>query len=195
MESYRKKMRIISGLFKGKLINYLKNDKTRPLKDSVKENIFNIISHSRLINVVLNNSKILDLYSGVGSFGLEALSRGAKKVTFVDQDKNTINVLKNNISNLALENNIELFSDEISNVIESKKIDKFDILFLDPPFVDKSYIEIIKLIKSKKIYKKNNLVIIHREKKTKDNLKNILNVFLTKTYSRSKILFANFLTQ
>ena len=188
-------MRIIAGRLKGKSLMFLKSLNTRPLKDSVKENIFNIISHSRLINVVLNNSKILDLYSGVGSFGLEALSRGAKKVTFVEQDKNAINVLKNNISNLALENNIELFSDEISNVIESKKIDKFDILFLDPPFVDKSYIEIIKLIKSKKIYKKNNLVIIHREKKTKDNLKNILNVFLTKTYSRSKILFANFLTQ
>ena len=61
---------------------YLKSLSTRPLKDSVKENIFNIIAHSKLINVVLNNSKILDLYSGIGSFGLEALSRGAKKNNF-----------------------------------------------------------------------------------------------------------------
>tara|TARA_B100001564_G_C20279909_1_gene507570 strand:- start:393 stop:608 length:216 start_codon:yes stop_codon:yes gene_type:complete len=67
--------------------------------------------------------------------------------------------------------------------------------FFDPPFSDKSFIEIIKLIKSKKIFKKKNLVIIHREKKTQDNLENILNIFLTKTYSRSKILFASFSTQ
>ena len=66
---------------------YLKSLSTRPLKDSVKENIFNIIAHSKLINVVLNNSKILDLYSGIGSFGLEALSRGAKKITFIEKNK------------------------------------------------------------------------------------------------------------
>ena len=188
-------MRIIAGRLKGKSLMFLKSLNTRPLKDSVKENIFNIISHSKLIDVILNNSKILDLYSGVGSFGLEALSRGAKKVTFIEKDKNAVKVLKKNISNLAVENDTELFCDEANNVLESRKIDKFDILFLDPPFVDKSYIEIIKLIKNKQIYKKNNLVIIHRDRKTKDDLKNILNVFLTKTYSRSKILFANFLTQ
>ena len=91
-------------------------------------------------------------------------------------------------------NNIELFKSDINNVLENKKIDKFDIIFLDPPFADKSYIETIKLIKNKKIFSKKNLVIIHREKKTEDNLKNVLNVFLTKNYSRSKILFANFLT-
>ena len=167
---------------------------TRPLKDSVKENIFNILSHSKLINVVLNNSKILDLYSGIGSFGLEALSRGAKKVTFIEKDKNAINVLKTNISNLAVKDRVELFCDEINNALEKKKIDKFNILFLDPPFLDKSYIKIIQLIKNKKIYEKNNLVIIHREKKTEDDLRSILNVFLIKNYSRSKILFANFLT-
>ena len=74
-------MRIIAGRLKGKTIIFLKSLNTRPLKDSVKENIFNIISHSNLIDVKLNNSKILDLYSGIGSFGLEAISRGANKVT------------------------------------------------------------------------------------------------------------------
>ena len=183
-------MRIISGKLKGKSINFVKNLNTRPLKDSVKENIFNIISHSKLIKVELNNSKILDLYSGIGSFGLEALSRGAKKVTFIEQNKVAINILKKNINNLSVQNNVELFSAEIDNVLESKKIDKFDILFMDPPFADKSYIETIKLIKKKRISNKDNLVIIHREKKTKDNLDNVLNIFLTKTYNRSKILFA-----
>ena len=105
MES-NKKMRIIAGKLKGKPLMFLKSLNTRPLKDSVKENIFNILSHSKLINVVLNNSKILDLYSGIGSFGLEALSRGAKKVTFIEKDKNAINVLKTNISNLAVKDRV-----------------------------------------------------------------------------------------
>ena len=79
-------MRIIGGKFKGKSIEFLKSEKTRPLKDSVKENIFNILLHSKLININLVNSKVLDLYSGVGSFGLEALSRGANEVTFIEKD-------------------------------------------------------------------------------------------------------------
>ena len=80
-------MRIISGKFKGKSILFSKSATTRPLKDSVKENIFNIIQHSKLINFKIDNSNILDMYSGVGSFGLEALSRGAKKVTLLKKMK------------------------------------------------------------------------------------------------------------
>ena len=76
-------MRIISGKLKGKTILFTKSNITRPLKDSVKENIFNILLHSNLIKVDIINSNILDLYSGVGSFGIECLSRGAQNVTFV----------------------------------------------------------------------------------------------------------------
>ena len=75
-------MRIISGKFKGKKL-FLPNDKnTRPLKDLVKESIFNLIQHSNKININLIDSDILDLFSGSGSFGLECLSRGAQKVIF-----------------------------------------------------------------------------------------------------------------
>ena len=79
-------MRVVSGRLKGKSILYLKTSITRPLKDSVKENIFNILKHSNKINVKIENSYILDLYAGVGSFGIECLSRGAKEVTFVEED-------------------------------------------------------------------------------------------------------------
>ena len=75
-------MRIISGTFKGKKILEPKDFKTRPLKDLTKESIFNIIRHSKKLNVNLEESNVLDLFSGVGSFGLECLSRGAKKVVF-----------------------------------------------------------------------------------------------------------------
>ena len=79
-------MRIISGFLKGKKIDFINSKITRPIRDLVKENIFNIILHSNSIRVNLNNSNVLDLYSGTGSFGIECLSRGAKKVTFVEKD-------------------------------------------------------------------------------------------------------------
>ena len=68
-------MRIISGTLKGKPLLFLKDKNTRPLKDTVKENIFNILKHSNELNVTIENAKVLDLYSGFGSFGLECLSR------------------------------------------------------------------------------------------------------------------------
>ena len=80
-------MRVISGKFKNKKLNFPKNLKTRPLKDSVKENIFNILEHSKKINIKIKNSNILDLYSGCGSFGIETLSREASSVLFVENEE------------------------------------------------------------------------------------------------------------
>ena len=72
-------MRIISGSLKGRSMNFIKNSTTRPLKDSVKENIFNILEHFQKVKIKINSANILDLYSGAGSFGLECISRGAKR--------------------------------------------------------------------------------------------------------------------
>ena len=99
MENNQAIMRIISGKLKGKNIKFLKSTSTRPLKDSVKENIFNILVHSKKINIKIENSKVLDLYSGIGSFGLECLSRGAKTVTFIEQNKIIFKILKENFFN------------------------------------------------------------------------------------------------
>ena len=85
-------MRIISGKFKNKRLFFPKNLKTRPLKDSVRENIFNILEHSKKINIKIKNSNILDLYSGSGSFGLESLSRYASKVLFVEKDLDALKI-------------------------------------------------------------------------------------------------------
>ena len=66
-------MRVISGVLKGRSINFLKNKNTRPLKDSVKESVFNILKHSNLVKTKIENSNVLDLYSGIGSFGIECI--------------------------------------------------------------------------------------------------------------------------
>ena len=78
-------MRIISGNFKGYKLFMAKNKSTRPLKDNARESIFNLLTHSNNILFKLDNSNILDLYAGTGSFGLECLSRNAKSVCFVEK--------------------------------------------------------------------------------------------------------------
>ena len=77
-------MRIISGLNKGKKLIMPNNKTTRPLKDMAKESIFNILAHAKFINFHLKDSKVLDLFSGIGSFGLECISRGSKFVFFIE---------------------------------------------------------------------------------------------------------------
>ena len=185
-------MRIISGIFKGKSISFLKSKITRPLKDSVKENIFNIINHSNLLKIKLDNANILDLYSGIGSFGIECISRGAKKVTFVEKDYYAIETLKRNIRTLLIKDKAVVISDEIENYLNVKKSEKFNIIFLDPPFVENSFINDLKQIKKSKIYLKNHVIIIHRESKTNDNFDGIFKPLIIKKYSRSKIIFGKF---
>ena len=186
-------MRIISGKFKGKQIKFLKSSFTRPLRDSVKENIFNILSHSKEIDIKIEDATVLDLYSGIGSFGLECISRGSEKVIFVENNEVTLNVLKLNIKNLSAFNQATIIDKKIEKISEIKDINqKFDIFFLDPPFKDKSFIEILKYINLKKNYKKNHLVIIHREKKSKDDFQDMLKIIATRQYGRSKIIFSKF---
>jgi len=186
-------MRIISGKLKGKAISFLKSKTTRPLKDSVKESIFNILVHSNLININLKNSNVLDLYSGIGSFGLECISRDAKDVTFVEKDIDVGKILNNNLMELQINNYADVIIGEISNYLMTNIKKKFDIFFLDPPFVEKNYLNDLSLIKKKNIFKKDHIVIIHRERKSSDDFKDVLKPLITKQYGRSKIIFGKFL--
>lgn len=128
-------MRIISGVLKGKSVNFLKNSITRPLKDSVKENIFNVLKHSKLINADIENADVLDLYSGVGSFGLECISRGAKKVLFVEQDKMAFKILKENLLKLSVVNKASIINSSVDNIFENNEKNKFNFFFLIPHLI------------------------------------------------------------
>ena len=90
-------MRVISGKFKGKKLLIPSDAYTRPLRDTVKESIFNILQHSKLLDHNLLNSNILDLFSGVGTFGLECISRNCNHVTFFENYSPPLDMLKRNI--------------------------------------------------------------------------------------------------
>ncbi len=183
-------MRIISGIYKGKKILEPKNKTTRPLKDLTKESIFNIIKHSNKFNLNLVNSNILDLFSGVGSFGIECLSRDVKKVVFIENYEGVLPILKKNLSSLKSAGNYEILE---KNIYEeqtfSKLTDKFDIIFLDPPFKDRNVSMILDLIKNENILNKNGIIIIHRHKNEDDIFSKNFNIIEEKRYGVSKIFF------
>ena len=186
-------MRIISGQFKGKSIKFIKSSITRPLKDSVKENIFNIINHSNLLNINLKKSTILDLYSGIGSFGIECISRGVKHVTFVENYENILSILKKNLSDLKSVTNYSIIEKDIIHNFDSNDLKKkFDIIFLDPPYKIIELKEIISPIISQKILKQNGIMIIHRHKNQNDILPKPVRILEEKKYGISKILFCTY---
>ena len=185
-------MRIISGKFKGKKILEPNDLNTRPLKDLTKESIFNIIKHSNRFNINFENSEILDLFSGTGSFGIECISRGAKFVTFVENYNGILPILKKNLANLKLASNYLVIEKNVFNYLNLIQLKKqFDIIFLDPPYKEKELNKLLLLFINEKILKQDGIIIIHRHKKQKDSLPNQINILEEKKYGISKILFCN----
>ncbi len=186
-------MRIISGNFKGKKL-FLPNDKiTRPLKDIVKESIFNLIQHSKKFNINVENSLVLDLFSGTGSFGIECISRGAKKVVFFENYPEAIKILEKNLNLLKKLDDHKIYKENFFNFFSSNKsFDlKFNIIFIDPPYKEKKINEIIEVIFEKKMLIQNGILIIHRHKKDDIKITNKLNILEDRSYGISKILLGN----
>ena len=183
-------MRVIGGNLKGKKILNPSDKSTRPLKDIVKESIFNIIEHSKNEYVELNNAKVLDLFSGTGSFGIECLSRGAKKVIFIENYINSIKILKRNLDLLNLNKQSNIIEKNAYNITQLQNyLVKFDLIFLDPPFKDNKLNQLIKKIKQMEITFKNTLIIIHRNKKISENISKDIIISKEKNYGLSKIIF------
>tara|TARA_B100001287_G_C22526548_1_gene455254 strand:- start:140 stop:706 length:567 start_codon:yes stop_codon:yes gene_type:complete len=187
-------MRIISGTFKGKKILEPINIKTRPLKDLAKESVFNIINHSNKFQISLNNSFILDLFSGVGSFGLECLSRGAKYVVFFENYKGVLPILKKNLSNIKPLQNFEVIEKNIyDHLLTVNKDHKFNIIFLDPPYKDKNLEIILNNIKDGNILDSNGIIIMHRHKNEIEKFPAAYQIVEEKNYGLAKIVFLTIL--
>ena len=183
-------MRIIGGNLRGKKILSPTDKSTRPLKDIVRESIFNIIEHSKNEFVNLNSAKILDLFSGTGSFGIECLSRGAEKVIFFENYTNSIKVLKKNLELLKLNKYSKIIEKDSYNISQSQlNLKNFDLIFLDPPFKDNKINQLIEIIKKMKITSKDTLIIIHRNKRITENISKDIIISKEKNYGLSKIIF------
>lgn len=149
-------MKIIRGILKGRIIKNYNIIGTRPTMDRVKESIFNSIQN------YIEDSICLDLFAGSGNLGIEAISEGAKTCYFIDNNYRAINVIKNNIKEFNIEDKSIVVKSDYKKYLENTK-NKFDIIFLDPPYKNKIINEIINIIIEKNLLNHNGIIICEYE--------------------------------
>ena len=159
-------MRLISGKFRGrKLVDCEKLKTLRPTTDKNREAFFNILQSAKFLKDLdfsLIDCNFLDLCCGSGAVGLEAISRGAKKVFFVENNYQHLEILRKNIELLKVENQIKILAENVKNL--NSLNEDFDLIFLDPPY-DENYQEIVENLLEKKYLKPQTLLVVEFEAK------------------------------
>ncbi|KAB3535220.1 16S rRNA (guanine(966)-N(2))-methyltransferase RsmD [Alkaliphilus pronyensis] len=153
-------MRIIAGMAKGHTLKPPKGIDIRPTSDRVKESIFNILQYN------INDSIIIDLYAGTGNLGIEALSRGAQKCYFVDQDSNSIEIIKENLKKTKLSEGAEIIKSDSKAAINGFKTKNImaDLIFMDPPYDKGLIIPTLEAIGFNNVLNKEGIIIIEHDK-------------------------------
>lgn len=148
-------MRIISGIAKGRKLLSPLTMETRPTLDRVKESIFDIIQ------IKIYGSKVIDVFAGTGSLGLEALSRGASNCYLIDKSKDTYDLLRQNVTNLKFEDKCKTFNMDSYKVLEQlgESSEKFDIIFIDPPYVKDMIPPAILIIEKYKMLLNSGIIV------------------------------------
>ncbi len=150
-------MRIVGGKYRHRLINYPDDmAHTRPTKDRIREAIFSALGD-------ISDAKVLDLYAGSGAMGLEALSRGASHITFVDVSNIAIKTIKDNIANLKISpSEYEVIKNTDINALETFKQrgQRFDLIILDPPYEEGQYEKIVDILSSNDLLSEEAIIVM-----------------------------------
>lgn len=179
-------MRVISGTAKGTKLNSIDDLSTRPTLDRVKEALFNIIQTH------LPDSKVLDLFAGSGALGIECLSRGAKHCTFCDKSYDSVKMLKQNIERTRFEEQSTIMVEDYKKCLKKLNENKFDIIFIDPPYKMDIAVNSIKLILEYDIFAKDGVIVLETDEEEREirELENInLEVYDVRKYGRVKLIF------
>jgi 16S rRNA (guanine(966)-N(2))-methyltransferase RsmD len=163
-------MRIIAGKFGGRKLTSPKDYQIRPTSDRVKEAIFSMLADAVM------DSRVLDLFAGTGALGLEAISRGASHCVFVDNNRDSLRLVQENIRCLGAENESRLISGDYQVVLNQLK-GPFDLIFMDPPYRHHEMEEILNRIQEKSLLALHGHIII--EHNQKDRLPERAGEFLT----------------
>ncbi|MBK5245886.1 MAG: 16S rRNA (guanine(966)-N(2))-methyltransferase RsmD [Peptostreptococcaceae bacterium] len=151
-------MRIISGNLKGRRLNTPRNNKIRPTTDKVKESIFSMLMP------YIEDAVVIDLFSGTGNLGLEAISRGAKHCYFGDNERESLLLTKDNIIYCKVENQATIISGEFERVLE-RISEKADVIFLDPPYKAGLLERCLKKIEELSILSEDGVIVIEHGKR------------------------------
>ena len=157
------RMRIISGEFKGRLIQVPQSKDIRPTTDRVRETLFNLLSNK----LDFTGLKVLDLYSGSGSLGLECLSRGAEEVHFVERNMFIYKNLINNIASLNVEEKCTVYKMEAVKYSHMEIKKGYDLIIADPPFFKDDIYKVVENLLQNKFLNDDGFIIIERSIQTK----------------------------
>ncbi len=185
-------MRIISGNMRGTKLYTLEGENTRPTLDRVKEALFS------KINIMLEDAKVLDLFSGSGALGLESLSRGAKQAVLCDSSREAMKIIKQNVDKTRSNENVVLLNYDYKKALEQLKNEQFDIIFLDPPYKTTFAEDATKIIYNMNLLKEEGLIILEtddKEKVIKNLDTQILEIKDLKKYGRVYLLFLKFISR
>ena len=183
-----KALRIISGKARGTKLNTLEGIETRPTLDRVKEPLFSIIQ------TYLDKAKILDVFAGSGAIGLELLSRGAKEAILCDNSYKAVQIIKENVIKTHFEDKTKIINNDYKNTLDMLKNEKFDIIFLDPPYESQFDIQAIKIIIDNDMLSKEGIIILEtdNEKEKKEMIDKLdINVYDLRSYGRVSLFFLN----
>jgi 16S rRNA (guanine966-N2)-methyltransferase len=158
-------MRIIAGKYKGRVIKFPNSKLVRPTTDKVKESLFNFLVH----NYDLNDMKACDIYAGSGSLGLEALSRGAISVHFVEKDFHVSKMLHENINSLNTGDECKIFRMDAVKFSNMPDHDNYDLILADPPFFKDDIHFVVKNILKNSFLSDNGIMIVERSTQTQKN--------------------------
>jgi 16S rRNA (guanine966-N2)-methyltransferase len=155
-------MRIIGGEAKGRILHFPSGSKERPTTDFLREALFNLLGS-------MQDKTFLDLFAGSGSVGLEAVSRGAQGVFFVEKNKHLVEVIKKNIQTCCLDKNCRTIAGDIESGLRDlfKKKYEFDIIFADPPYNREFVRTTLKLLSKYNVLKKDGIIVIQHSIKEK----------------------------
>lgn len=148
-------MRIIAGTLKNRRIKSREGRETRPTLERIKEAIFSIIGEKVV------NAKFLDFYSGTGNVTFEALSRGAERAIMIEENKEALKVIIENVNHLGVENKCRAYKNDVFRAAEilARKNEKFDIIFLDPPYKENISTRTIEKISDENLLEKDGIII------------------------------------
>ncbi|MCI8352477.1 MAG: 16S rRNA (guanine(966)-N(2))-methyltransferase RsmD [Clostridia bacterium] len=181
-------MRVISGTARGTNLETLEGNNTRPTLDRVKEALFNIIQ----CDIV--DAKVLDLFAGSGALGIEALSRGAKTCIMCDKSYEAIQIINKNIKKTHLEGKAKVIKNDYKKALELLQGQKFDVIFIDPPYALDIAVNSIKAIIEFNLLADDGIIILEtdNEKRELENLNKVnVNVYDLRKYGRVNLIFLN----
>lgn len=180
-------MRVIAGTAKRLQLKTVKGDNTRPTTDRIKETLFNMLQND------IEGCRFLDLFSGSGAIGIEALSRGAKEAVFVENNKEAINCIKENLIFTKLVNSGIVMSYDVMTAISmlEGRNAKFDIVFMDPPYNKEIEKEVLDRLKQSEIVDSDTMIIVEASLNTSFSYLRDMGyeLFKEKKYKTNKHMF------